>query len=109
MNESDQLSSLATHLYVRLRRDGGRVIDVIWLMRNQDYAREILRVARGIPEPELEKLCDRIEELMFGGGKPATAPRPAPTPAPRAAGLQSTEPVTEAQLSATGRYRGGLR
>ena len=108
MNESEQLSSLATHLYVRLRRDGGRVIDVIWLMRNQEYAREILRVARGIPEPELEKLCDRIEDLMFGGGRPA-APKPAPAAAPRAAGLQSTEPMTEAQLSATGRYRGGLR
>ena len=105
MADNEQLTSLATHLYVRLRRDGGRVIDVIWLMRNQEYAREILRLARSIPEPELEKLTDRIEELIFGT-RGAGAPRPA-----AAAPAPSAEP-TEAQLSslsATGRYKGGLR
>lgn len=108
MNDNEQLSSLATHLYVRLRRDGGRVIDVIWLMRNAEYAKEILRIARGIPEPELEKLCARIEELMFssgsGSGSRAAAARAAAAPA---AATAETSPEVAAQI--TGRYRGGLR
>lgn len=104
MSDAEQLTSLATHLYVRLRRDGGRVIDVIWLMKNQEYAREVLKLARSIPEPELEKLTDRIEELMFGKGAAAR-----PAPAPQRPQVPSAEPMTEAQLSATGRYKGGLR
>ena len=102
MTETEQLTSLATHLYVRLRRDGGRVIDVIWMMKNPEYAREILKIARGIPEPELEKLTDKIEDLMFGTQRAAGKPAPA-------AAAPSPEPMTEAQLSATGRYKGGLR
>lgn len=107
MTDSEQLSSLATHLYVRLRRDGGRVIDVIWLMRNQEYAREILKLARSIGEPELDKLGEKIEELMFGANRVPMA-KPVPPP-PRPITQGTPEAMTEAQASATGRYKGGLR
>lgn len=103
MNE-DQLSALATHLYVRLRRDGGRVIDVIWMTRNQDYAREVIRLARGIPDAEVARLADRFEELMFGVVHAAASLAPS-APAPR-------HPLEDTQTpapSVAGRYRGGLR
>jgi hypothetical protein len=43
--DMDKLSAIATHLYERLRRDGGRVIDAIWMTHNEDYAHEVLRIA----------------------------------------------------------------
>ena len=98
MND-DQLSALATHLYVRLRRDGGRVIDVIWMTRNQDYAREIIRIARSIPDAEVARLADRYEELMFGVVRNA----------PAAAARASPEDPQSPAPSIAGRYRGGLR
>ena len=102
MND-DQLSALATHLYVRLRRDGGRVIDVIWMTRNQDYAREIIRIARGIPDAEVARLADRYEELMFGVVHSSAA---APAPGATRASLEDTQSPAP---SVAGRYRGGLR
>ena len=49
MTETDnKLSAIATHLYVRLRRDGGRVIDAIWMVHNREYATEVLRIARAM-------------------------------------------------------------
>lgn len=102
MND-DQLSALATHLYVRLRRDGGRVIDVIWMTRNQDYAREIIRIARGIPDAEVARLADRYEELMFGLIRD---PAPAGSRLSQGDALSSTQEPTS---SVAGRYRGGLR
>lgn len=100
MND-EQLSALATHLYVRLRRDGGRVIDVIWMTRNQDYAREIIRIARSIPDAEVARLADRYEELMFGLVRPS-----APAPTASAGALDDTAAPAP---SVAGRYRGGLR
>lgn len=101
MSDNEQLTSLATHLYVKLRRDTGRVIDVIWFMRNEEYAREILKIARGVHDAELEKLIERIETLQRGGSA-----KPAPVSAPVAAADLSP---AEAQAQITGRYRGGLR
>ena len=42
--------SLATHLYVRLRRSSGRVVDAIWMAQNDEYAREILSLAATDPD-----------------------------------------------------------
>lgn len=103
MSENEQLTSLATHLYVKLRRDTGRVIDVIWFMRNDEYAREILKIARGVRDAELDKLIERIEIILHGGGK-ASHGTPAPSPVP----VADLSPA-EVQAHATGRYRGGLR
>jgi hypothetical protein len=101
MTEGERLSAVATHLYVRLRRDGGRVIDVLWLLRNQDYAREVVRLAREIPDAEVERLADRFEELMFGIVK---APRQTSS-SPVAAPTQAEQPPAQVET----RYRGALR
>lgn len=62
----NELLTVATQLYVRLRRNGGRIIDVIWAVRNADYAREVLRIAREHPDADVAPLADRFEALAFG-------------------------------------------
>ena len=108
MNETEsKLSAIATHLYVRLRRDGGRVIDAIWMVNNREYAVEVLRIARSMPDDEVARLADRYEELMLG-----LAPRSLEQTQPSArGGLSSSEPAREAPVNpnVAGRYRGSLR
>ena len=69
--------SLATHLYVRLRRSSGRVVDAVWMAQNDEYAHEILRLAASDPDPETQNLVQRFLGLL-GGRAPARKPAPAP-------------------------------
>ena len=61
---SNELFSLATLLYVRLRRVSGRVIDVLYVSENQDYAWHVVAVARATQDAELTRLAARLEELL---------------------------------------------
>jgi hypothetical protein len=72
--------SLATHLYVRLRRSSGRVVDAVWMAQNDEYAREILRLAVNDPDPETQNLAHRFQVLL-GDRAPARKPAPAPAAA----------------------------
>jgi hypothetical protein len=65
MNESDR-KSIAALLYVTLRRTANRVIDVEWLGKNEDYAREVIQLARQHGTHELAHYADRYEALVFG-------------------------------------------
>lgn len=56
--------TIATQMYVRLRRVCGRVIDVMYLVSNQDYARHVLEMARMTRDPELERLVARLSPLV---------------------------------------------
>lgn len=56
--------SLASQLYVRLRRQQGRVIDSVYMTQNQDYAREILRLARINADADMNGLIKRIEAFV---------------------------------------------
>ena len=108
MTDTDnKLSAIATHLYVRLRRDGGRVIDAIWMVHNREYAAEVLRIARSMPDDEVSRLADRYEEILYD--LPPRVVDRAPTTALRAGG--NSEPSSEASVnpSVAGRYRGHLR
>lgn len=67
--------SLATHLYVRLRRSSGRVVDAVWMAQNDDYAREILRLAANDADAETRNLVERFQALL--GNRPAPR-KPAP-------------------------------
>lgn len=71
--------SLATHLYVRLRRSSGRVVDAVWMAQNDEYAHEILRLAAHDPDPDTQNLVQRFQVLL--GGRPAPR-KPAPTRQP---------------------------
>lgn len=74
MSESEKLS-IAAHLYVTLRRKLNRVIDVEWMLHNEAYAREIIRIGRQQGMEELAHYADRMEELIFGKASP---PQPMP-------------------------------
>jgi len=78
--------SLATHLYVRLRRSSGRVVDAIWMAQNDEYAREILRLAATDPDAETQGLVQRFQALL--GNQPAPR-RPAPATATAARAAES--------------------
>ena len=105
MTETDnKLSAIATHLYVRLRRDGGRVIDAIWMVHNREYAMEVLRIARSMPDDEVSRLADRYEELLFG-----LAPRNLEQTQPSSRTNSGHEPDAPVNPNVAGRYRGALR
>jgi hypothetical protein len=77
MSESDK-KSIAALLYVTLRRVASRVIDVEWMVKNEEYAHEIIRLARQQNSEELTHYADRYEELAFGKPLPAKAAPVAP-------------------------------
>ncbi|OEY95168.1 hypothetical protein BJD20_15650 [Acinetobacter proteolyticus] len=56
--------TIATQMYVRLRRVCGRVIDVMYLVNNKDYAKHILELALATQDPELERFVLRLSPLV---------------------------------------------
>ena len=65
MSDSAKLA-IAGLISVSLRRKLNRVIDVEWMLHNEDYAREVMRIARKQDSAELISYADRMEELIFG-------------------------------------------
>jgi hypothetical protein len=105
MNHPDKFA-IATQLYLRLKRNPGRIIDVAWMLQNEVYEREILRIAVAA-DAETAALAQRYESYM--DSKPAKFARPAGsvtgnyTAAAIASEGETTEPVVEQH------YIGGLR
>ncbi|OYT88494.1 MAG: hypothetical protein CFE46_08990 [Burkholderiales bacterium PBB6] len=125
MLDSEKLA-LAAHLHVVMRRKIGRVTDVEWMVRSQEYAREIIRVALAEPDqPEMHDWARKLEAALLPpvatartartvdardsrhsefadsrqasrSGIDAVAPAPTPAPAP-------------APRTAAARYVGSLR
>jgi len=60
--EMEQLFSVVGRVYVMLRRETNRMIDVEWAITNADYAREVIELARTTGVDELIELADRIED-----------------------------------------------
>lgn len=56
--------AIATQMYVRLRRVCGRVIDVMYLVNNKDYAKHIVDIALSTEDEELEKQVARLRPLI---------------------------------------------
>jgi hypothetical protein len=65
MSDSEKIS-VAALISVILRRQAGRTIDVQWLVKNKDYAREIINVSREQDLPDLNAYADKLELLTFG-------------------------------------------
>ncbi|QER39358.1 hypothetical protein F2A31_06410 [Acinetobacter suaedae] len=65
--------AIATQMYVRMRRVSGRVIDVMYLVHNQDYARYIADLALATEDQELERYVARLSTLidLLPTGSPA--------------------------------------
>ena len=63
---SSDAFSAATLFYARLRRVTGRVVDALYLVENQDYARYAMDFALKANDPELDRLVRRLHaELDF--------------------------------------------
>lgn len=61
-----ELFTLASQFYVRLRRITGRVVDAVYIVQNEAYAREIIQLARTERDMELQIMASRLEELIGG-------------------------------------------
>ncbi len=102
MLESEKFA-IAAHLHVLLRRVHGRVTDVEWMIRSPEYAREVIRVARGESHEDLRRLADKLEVALGLAPRPAPAARPASIPSRSAqpafahteSGAPSTHPPSE--------------
>ena len=60
--EMEQLFAVVGRVYVMLRRETNRMIDVEWTIANAEYAREVISLARNTQVDELIELADRIED-----------------------------------------------
>lgn len=56
--------SIASLLYIRLRRASSRVIDVMYMCENDTYAQYVLNLAYATEDHELHKLAQRIQNLL---------------------------------------------
>lgn len=69
--ESDRLA-IAARMHVLMRRVTGRVIDTDWLAANEEYAAEILRLAREHGrrhgQPELSRCADELAHALAHAG-----------------------------------------
>ncbi|PTQ89697.1 hypothetical protein [Agitococcus lubricus] len=66
MNEAiinPEVFSLASQLYVRMRRFG-RVVDAVYMAQNNEYAHEILRIAARETDAEILDIVARFEALL---------------------------------------------
>lgn len=56
--------ALATQFYVRLRRVTGRVVDVLYMVENTEYAKYLLNLAESIEDNELQRYVSSLNALM---------------------------------------------
>lgn len=86
--------ALQSRLFVAMKR-AGRVIDLVWLQHNAEYARAVLATADAMGDAEVREIATRLRQLLAdylaqGSTRPAalrsapppTAPTATPTPAP---------------------------
>ncbi|MCU4501929.1 hypothetical protein KTI78_01975 [Acinetobacter sp. WU_MDCI_Abxe161] len=56
--------SVATQIYVRMRRVTGRVIDVMYMVQNKDYAKYVIALALETEDDELKRCVERLKSLV---------------------------------------------
>ena len=103
MSESEKLS-IAGLINNTLRRSIKRIIDVEWALQNEDYAREIIRIARKEGVEELSRYADRMEEIFFGK---AVIPQTTPAIQSKKESFVAEDPENDAEIAA--QYIGALR
>ncbi|EHU2951299.1 hypothetical protein ACT4ZI_06175 [Acinetobacter baumannii] len=55
--------TLATQIYVRMRRVTGRVIDAMYVVQNKDYAKYVIALALEAENDELKRCVERLMVL----------------------------------------------
>lgn len=56
--------TLSTQIYVRMRRVTGRVIDVMYMVQNKDYAKYVIALALETEDDELKRCVERLKSLV---------------------------------------------
>lgn len=56
--------SVATQIYVRMRRVTGRVIDAMYVIQNKDYAKYVITIALETDDDELKRCVERLRSLV---------------------------------------------
>lgn len=56
--------AVASRLHMFLRRKSNRLTDVVWMVADPGYAREVLRLVRAEGDAEMDAVAARFEELM---------------------------------------------
>lgn len=64
LTANNEVFSVATLIYTRLRRVSGRVIDVMYLVENSDYARAVLQLALATHDEELCRYALRLNSIL---------------------------------------------
>ena len=79
MANSERVAT-AAHLHVALRRKAARVTDTDWMAENDDYAREVVRVARAKAredgDTQLADLASKLEALLLASAQLPPSPAP---------------------------------
>lgn len=101
----DDKFPIAAQLFIRLKRSPGRVIDVTWMLENELYALEVLKVARAA-DAESAELAARYETLLRSRKAPAAAAQPAAF-SRTSSFMAEPEPVVPAEVGR--HYVGSLR
>ena len=101
--------SIATLLYARLRRVSGRVIDVMYLVENPSYARQMAELALSTEDAELIRLVSRLDSVMdvFNYEETAVIEKPNQVDTTRHELEATEEEIYRAQVSH--HYIGALR
>ncbi len=117
MSDSDK-TAVAALISVILRRKANRIIDVKWLVKNQEYAREIIQLSREQGQHDLNEYASHLEKLMFGDspatqaqpytGKPKSSPEHADK-SPASSWSEAEEQTDSAGGIDAGKYVGSLR
>ena len=64
LTANNEIFSVATLIYTRLRRVSGRAIDVMYLVENSDYARAVLQLALDTHDEELCRYALRLNSIL---------------------------------------------
>lgn len=64
-HSDSEIFSLATQFYVRLRRVTGRVVDVLYMVENTEYAKHLLHLAESIEDNELQRYVSSLNALIL--------------------------------------------
>ena len=106
MSNTERMA-VAAHLHVALRRKAGRVTDTDWVAVNDEYACEVVRLARAkaqeLADAGLAELANRLELLL----QPASTRTVPPLAQRLGQGLRQED--ARADGDEGGRYIGGLR
>ncbi|WP_445115791.1 hypothetical protein [Acinetobacter sp. WZC-1] len=64
LKTNSEAFSVATLIYARLRRVLGRVVDVVYLVENKEYACYVAELAQSTEDTELQRHAARLQVLL---------------------------------------------